>query len=127
MRLDDPLGPEFSVRIMSRCAAHNITTVDELRAALPQLHKWKGLGKKSIFEIRSYFHYLESPQTSMLPELDDQLFHDMIMVVHGHVRQAQDTLFEVALAGKDTPQMRRNITLHLHKALRALEGAKAKT
>lgn len=121
MRLDDPMGPEFSARIMNGCAQHNITTVGELAKAIEsgvvESH-WKGLGSKSIKEIKEYLIQAGKPIEDLFedPEYRRYMLEDRLTTIYSLLHDVQQTLLRVALSGRITAESRRHVAFKLRDA-----------
>lgn len=122
LRLDDPLGPEFSVRIMSVMERHRITTIGELRAQLDNLEKFRGLGGKSIREIRAFFRDYDS-DASLFQTAEHQLYklEDTISTVTALLFDVLGTLYRVALKKAVTRETRGHLKMKLLDAAAKIE------
>lgn len=99
--LNDPLGPEFSVRIISVCKRHGVETVGQLREKLPEIDRWRGLGKKSQKEIMDFFRWNDAPaDLSEDPEHARYLLEDGVISVNSVLEEVRRRLLRVALQGQ---------------------------
>lgn len=116
LRLDDPMGPEFSVRIMSVMKMQGIETVGQLRQHLDQLDKWRGLGHKSVKEVRDFYRRLDEPTLMDDPEYRRYKLEDCIGTVEALMHDVQRSMTRVALKGHVNPDTRKQMSLKLRDA-----------
>lgn len=115
MPLDDPMGPEFSVRIMGVCARNGIKTVGDLREKLDELPKWRGLGQKSINEIKDFFQ-AQSESLFHTPEYRRYRLEDAIGGTEALLQDVQRALTRAALKGHVSADTRMDMSLKLRDA-----------
>lgn len=116
-RLDDPMGPEFSVRIMGTMKTQGIETIGQLRQTLPHLEKWRGLGKKSVKEIQDFFKWLDAPPKLFDdPEYVRYRLEDAIGSAEALMHDVQRALTRVALKGKVSGDTRKDMAMKLTSA-----------
>ncbi len=107
IRLDDPInGPEFSVRIMTVCKAAGIETVGQLRAQLDRMEYYRGIGRKSMREIRDYFRQLDRVAQSQ----------DRAIDIVAQLHEVQTVLIHASRFVVNSPNMRKVVA----KRLRAI-------
>lgn len=119
MRLDDALGPEFSVRIMNVCARNGVETIGQLRDKLDQLPRWKGLGRRSINEITDFYRRLDAPPDKDLfsdPEYLRYLMEDGVSTVEALLHDVLRGLTRAALKGHASGEFRNHARLKLMDA-----------
>lgn len=123
MRLDDTMGPEFSVRIMSVMKTQGIETIGQLRKVLPDLHKWRGLGIKSVKEIRDYFRHNDSDESLFeTPEYLEYKLEDTLGTVIALLNDVTTYLVRVALKRRVTTETRNHLRLKLLDAADKVMG-----
>lgn len=116
LRLDDPMGPEFSVRIMNTMRNQGIETIGQLRQNLHQLDKWRGLGKKSVKEIRDFFMRIDANDMFDDPEYRRYRLEDGIGTVEALIQDIQRSLTRAALKGHVSLDTRVGMSLKLRDA-----------
>lgn len=123
VRLDDiALGPEFSTRIMNACAQRCIETVGQLRERLPEMEQWKGLGRKSINEVKEFFHYNDAPPDLFKdPEYVAYRFEDVLGTCFALMHDVQNHLVRAALKRAVSADTRNHLRLKLLDAASKIE------
>lgn len=124
VRLDHPtLGSEFSTRIDRVLADNRIETVGQLRAKRDELHKWRGLGKQSLYEIKSWLRDVSRPQGDLLQDTEYARYQleDTVGSVEALMHDVLRSLTRVALKGKVTRETRNHMALKLTDAAKYLE------
>lgn len=124
LRIDDPVnGPEFSVRIMSVLARNSIETVGQLRAQLDNLPRWKGLGTRSINEIKSYFEHNDAPESLFqTEEYKHYKMQDVTQTVFALMHDVQNHLVRAALQGRIRSETRNHLRLKLLDAAEKIQA-----
>lgn len=126
--LDDPVvGPEFSVRIMNLAVRHNVKTVGDLKKVLDDgsmAKHWKGIGRKSINEIKDYLAHLTRPTKDLFedPEYVRYQMEDKLGTVQALIADVQTTLMRVALKGRISDDQRRHVAWKLRDAAGYVEA-----
>lgn len=122
LRLDDPAnGPEFSVRIMGAAAQHGVHTQGELKAALDNgtMEKhWRGIGRKSINEIKDWFVHITRPTKNLFEDPDYVRYQleDKLGSAMSLIQDVQATMMRVALRGRTSDEQRRHMAFKLRDA-----------
>lgn len=122
LRLDDPaMGPEFSVRIMNVANQHRVETVGALKARLDDgsIEKhWKGMGRKSINEIKDYLAHITRPTKDLFedPEYVRYQMEDKLGTIQSLIADVQGTLLRAALKGRINEDARRHVAFKLRDA-----------
>jgi hypothetical protein len=123
LRLDDMAnGPEFSTRIMSTMAKQGITTIGQLRRHLDELPKWRGLGNRSVREIREYFLHNDSDESLFeTEECRRYRLEDVLGSTFALMHDVQNHLVRAALRGRVTTETRNHLKLKLLDAAKRIE------
>lgn len=121
VRLDDVVnGPEFSVRIMGVASRNGVQTMGELKAALDNgnMERWKGIGRKSINEIKDYLVHLTRPTRDLFADPDYVRYQleDKLGSATSIMADVQRTILGIALRGRCTDEQRRHMSFKLRDA-----------
>lgn len=121
VRLDDVVnGPEFSVRIMGVANRNGVKTMGELKEALDNgnMERWKGIGRKSINEIKDYLVHLTRPTQDLFADPDYVRYQleDKLGSAMSILADVQRTLLHIALRGRATDEQRRHMAFKLRDA-----------
>jgi hypothetical protein len=122
VRLDDvAVGPEFSVRIIGVASRQGVHTMGELKAALDSgvmERHWKGIGRKSINEIKDYIAHLTRPMGDLFADPDYVRYQleDKLGSATSIMNDVQRTILGIALRGRATDEQRRHMAFKLRDA-----------
>lgn len=124
--LDHPTqGPEFSVRIMNLAVRHGVSTVGEIKEELDsgRMGKyWKGIGRKSINEIKDYLAHLTRPTGDLFedPEYVAYQMEDKLGSVMHMLSDVQSRMLRAALKGCVSKEQRGQMVFLLRDAAERL-------
>lgn len=120
IKLDDlEHGPEFSTRIMSVAARHGCRTMGDLKTAFTEgrVKAWKGLGSKSLREIKETLASYEdkfggTPDIFAGQKYSRFIFEDRMSSAFSSLAEATTILGRIAVsrrASKDTKEHVRSL------------------
>ena len=91
-----------------------IETVGQLRKHLDSLPKWRGLGAKSVKEIRTFFEHNDAdPDLWSTPEYLTYKLEDSLTTINALLSDVNRWLLHTALKGRVTAETRNHLRLKL--------------